>query len=219
MTGMRRRRLAAGVLAVGAIGIVTWRVTPAVAFAWVDSLAARPLQYGLLLVAASLLRPAVAWPTTALSVAVGYGYGPRGVPIAVALLVVTNLPPYWLGTRATAEGPVTAAGRELLADAGDLRGLIGARFLPLPSDLVSVAAGATGVRLRAYLLGTAVGELPWAVLGVFAGHSLGRLQQRGLTGDVDLWLLVGMAAVGGLLLAGPCYRFLVDAETPTAVVE
>ncbi|WP_185903270.1 TVP38/TMEM64 family protein [Halonotius terrestris] len=215
----RRSRLAAGVLTVLSLGVVTWYVTPSVAFAWVDSVASRPFQYALLLVVAALLRPAVAWPTTALSVAVGYGYGPRGLGVAVALLVVTNLPPYWFGMRTASDGPVTAAGQEFLADAGDLRGLIGARFLPLPSDLVSVAAGATGVRLRAYLLGTAVGELPWAVLGVLAGHSLGRLRQQGLTGDVDLWLLVGMAAVGTLLLAGPCYRLLAGSETPTAIAE
>gem|GEM_PF-5910480 len=41
-----------------------------------------------------------------------------------------------------------------------------------------------------------------------AGHSLSRLQQRGLTGEVDPWILIGLTAAGVLLLAGPCYRLL-----------
>jgi len=207
-TMQRRRRLGAGVLTVLTLGAVTWQVTPAAAFAWADAVAARPLQYGLLLAVATLVRPAVAWPPTALSVAVGYGYGPLGVPLALVFVVLTSLPPYWFGGHTATEGRVTAAGNQLLAETGSLRGLIGARLLPIPSDLVSVGAGATAVRLRPFLATTAVGELPWAILGVLAGHSLSRLQQRGLSGEVDLWILVGLTAAGVLLLAGPCYRLL-----------
>ncbi|ERH00333.1 MAG: hypothetical protein J07HN6_01952 [Halonotius sp. J07HN6] len=204
----RRRRLTAGLLTVLVLGAVTWRVTPAAAFAWADAVAARPLQYGLLLAVATILRPAIAWPPTALSVAVGYGYGPWGLPLALALVVLTSLPPYWFGGHTATEGRVTAAGNQLLAETGSLRGLIGARLLPIPSDLVSVGAGATQVRLRPFLASTAAGELPWAVLGVVAGHSLSRLQQRGLTGKVDPLILIGLTAAGALLLAGPCYRLL-----------
>lgn len=204
----RRRRLTAGALALLALGAATWYVTPSAAFAWGDSLAARPLQYGLLLAVATVIRPAVAWPPTVLSVAVGYGYGLWGLPLALTLVVLTSLPLYWVGLRTAADGRVTTAGKQLLAEAGSLRGLTGARLLPIPSDLVSVGAGATAVRLRPFLASTAVGELPWAVLGVVAGHSLSRLQQRGLTGEVDPWILIGLTAAGVLLLAGPCYRLL-----------
>ena len=210
----RRRRLVAGVLSVLTLGAVTWFVTPAAAFAWVDSLAARPLQYGLVLAAATVLRPVVAWPPTVLSVAVGYGYGLWGVPVAVTLVVLTSLPLYWVGLRVDNGGRLTRAGTELLAETGSRRGMIGVRLLPIPSDLVSLGAGVAAVRLRGFLVGTAIGELPWAILGVVAGHSLNRLQQQGLTGDVDPWLLGGLTAVGVLLLAGPCYRLLAG-TTPT----
>lgn len=216
-TMQRRRRLAAGLLTVLALGAVTWQVTPAAAFAWADAVAARPLQYGLLLAVATVIRPAVAWPPTALSVAVGYGYGLWGLPLALTLVVLTSLPPYWFGGHTATDGRVNAVGTQLLAETGSLRGLIGARLLPIPSDLVSVGAGATAVRLRVFLAGTAVGELPWAILGVVAGHSLSRLQQRGLTGEVDPWILVGLTAAGVLLLAGPCYRLLAGTDLPDSL--
>jgi uncharacterized membrane protein YdjX (TVP38/TMEM64 family) len=86
----------------------------------------------------------------------------------------------------------------------------------LPSDVISVSAGAAGVRLRPFLVGTAVGELPWVVVGVAVGVSLDRLAAGSLAA-VDPTVLVAMAGLGALLLAGPVYRTVVrDRLTATA---
>jgi uncharacterized membrane protein YdjX (TVP38/TMEM64 family) len=59
---------------------------------------------------------------------------------------------------------------------------------------------------RSFLLGTALGELPWVVAAVVAGSSMRSLSLRGA--DAGLPLVVGAAALAVLLVAGPAYRHL-----------
>lgn len=204
----RHRRLTLAVTTLVAVAVAAWLVSPAVALATLDSVASQPVLYGLLIVVAAVVRPLVAWPTTLLAVAVGYGYGIAGLPFAVAVMTLTGLPPYWFGTATSDAGRVATLGKQFIEASGGVRGVAGARLLPVPSDVISVAAGVAGVRRRPYLLGTAVGELPWAVLGVLVGVSLERLHRGGMNGVVDPWLLVGMSGVAILLLAGPCYQLI-----------
>lgn len=202
----RRTRLAVGGLTLAGVCLAAWVVSPAVALSRFEALASKPLLFGAVALVVAVVRPACAWPTLLLSIGVGYAYGLSGLPVALAALVITSLPPYWFGVSTTGSGRLTTAGQRLLAETGGIRGMTAARLLPLPSDVVSVAAGAVGVRLRPYLVGTGLGELPWAILGLIVGRSADHLTTGELSGAVDPWLLSGMTATAIVLLAGPCYR-------------
>jgi len=204
----RRTRLGVGAVTLLAVGLAAWLVSPAVALDRFEALASQPLAFAAAVLAVALVRPACAWPTLVLSIGIGYVTGLAGLPLALAALVVTSLPPYWFGASMGGESRLTAAGQTLLAETGGIRGVTAARLLPVPSDVISVAAGAVGVRRRSYLAGTALGELPWAVLGLVVGRSVDHLTTGDLAGAVDPWLLAGMTATAILLLAGPSYRIL-----------
>lgn len=211
-------------LGLGASVTVAWAVSPAAVLDPLSWLADDPLRFGVALLALTAVRPLLAWPTTLLAVAVGFGYGWAGVPLGVALLVVTAVLPYRLARagRVRARGAFRAAdrlcdaGERLATAAGGVRAVAATRLLPLPSDAVSVGAGAVGIRRRPFLVGTALGELPWVVVGVAVGVSLDRLAAGNLS-VVDPTALVAMAGVGALLLAGPVYRTVVgEGSAPTA---
>ena len=204
----RRTRLGVGVVTLLAVGLVGWVASPAAALDWFEALARRPLAFVAAVFAVALVRPACAWPTLVLSIGIGYALGLAGLPLALAALVLTSVPPYWFGASTARSGRLTTAGETVLAETGGVRGVTAARLFPLPSDAVSVAAGGVGVRLRPFLAGTALGELPWAILGLVVGRSVDHLTMSGLSGAVDPWLLAGMTATAILLLAGPCYRLL-----------
>ncbi|GAB3417800.1 VTT domain-containing protein [Haloparvum alkalitolerans] len=202
-----KRRLVAGstVLAVVVAGFLI--TSPEAVLDELARIAARPLRFGLVLLALAAVRPFLAWPTTLLAVAVGYGYGWPGVPFGLLLVTLTALPPYWLALvgRGDGEGRVARVGERVVSATGGTRSVAASRLLPAPSDAVSVAAGVAGVGTAPFLLGTALGELPWVVAGVAVGVSADRVAAGGLSG-LDPALLVGMAAAGVLLLAGPLYR-------------
>jgi len=171
--------------------------------AWV---ATDPLRLTAALVVVAVVRPLFAWPTTLLAVAAGYGLGLGGFPLALGLVVVTSVPPYWVAGRGSGDGSVAAAGERLVAETGDLRSVAGSRLLPLPSDVVSAGAGVAGVPLRAFALGTAVGEVPWVAAGVVAGDSLSALSGASLAAAMDPRVVVGAALLAALAFAGPVYR-------------
>ncbi|MEA1931576.1 MAG: TVP38/TMEM64 family protein [Euryarchaeota archaeon] len=202
----RRTRLAVGGVTLLGVGLAAWVVSPAVALARFEALASNPLLFAAVILVVALVRPACAWPTLVLSTGIGFAYGLSGLPLALGALVLTSLPPYWFGASTAGSGRLTTAGQSLLAETGGVRGVTAARLLPLPSDVVSVGAGAIHVRLPPYLVGTALGELPWAVLGLTVGRSVDHLTTGELSGAVDPWLVAGMTATAVLLLAGPCYR-------------
>lgn len=211
----QRRRLGLGVLTLLAVAVAAWVVSPAVAFENVERLTSTPLVFIAVVFVVAVIRPFLAWPTLLLPIGIGYVYGLAGLPLAVAALVVTGLPPYWFGVSATAKsGQVTTAGEQFLSETGGVRGVAAARLFPVPSDVISVAAGAVGVRFRPFVVGTLFGELPWAILGILAGGSVDRLTTGALSRAVDPWLVAGMTALAILLLAGPCYR-LVSARNTT----
>ncbi|MFD1641246.1 TVP38/TMEM64 family protein [Halohasta litorea] len=202
----RRTRLAVGGVTLLGVGLAAWVVSPAVALARFEALASNPLLFAAVILVVALVRPACAWPTLVLSTGIGFAYGLSGLPLALGALVLTSLPPYWFGASTAGSGRLTTAGQTLLAETGGVRGVTAARLLPLPSDVISAGAGAIHVRLPPYLVGTALGELPWAVLGLTVGRSVDHLTTGELSGAVDPWLVAGMTATAVLLLAGPCYR-------------
>lgn len=204
---MRRSRLAIGglLLLVVAAAIL---VAPDAALGQLTWLAADPFRFAVALLVVALLRPLVAWPTTLLAVGAGYGYGVVGLPYALALITVTSVPPFVVARRLGRESWVAAAGERVVHEAGDVRSVVASRLFPAPSDVVSVAAGVSGVSLPAFVVGTAVGELPWAVVGVLAGASLDTLTDASL-GAVDVRLVAAAGLTAVVLLAGPVYRAFV----------
>ncbi|SEA08978.1 Uncharacterized membrane protein YdjX, TVP38/TMEM64 family, SNARE-associated domain [Haloplanus vescus] len=202
----RRSRLLAGVALVAAVVVLGVLVSPAVVLARLAWVVADPLRLLVALTLVALVRPLFAWPTTLIAVVAGYGFGLRGFPVALALVVVTSLPPYWVAARGAGTGSVAAAGERLVAEAGALRGVAGSRLLPLPSDVVSAGAGVAGVPVRAFALGTALGEVPWVAAGVVAGDSFATLDAVSLSAVLDPRVVVGASLLALLALAGPVYR-------------
>ncbi|NHX35433.1 MULTISPECIES: TVP38/TMEM64 family protein [Halolamina] len=206
----RRTRTVLGVALLLVVGLGAVLTSPQWVLTRLDWLAADPLRFGVALVVLALLRPVLAWPTTLIAVVVGYGWGLRGLPVALALIALTSVPPFLLARRSADGGPVATAGARAVDATGDLRGVIASRLLPAPSDVVSVGIGLSGVPLRPFLVGTAIGELPWALAGVVAGGSIQRVLQEGLGAVIEPRLILAAAIAALLLLAGPAYRHLRD---------
>ena len=202
----------AAVLAVAGVAALT--TSPEALFSSAERLAERPATFAVVVVAAYLLRPLLAWPISALSILLGYVLGPAAVPVALAGAVVTALPAYavarYLGHDAGLLARVGDAGTVVRRTTGDLRGIVAVRLAPLPTDPVSYAAGLAGVPLRPYVAGTAVGEAPWVVAAVLLGASAGELTRTGLSAD-PLVVVTAVALAALLALSGPAYRRVADA--------
>ncbi|MEA5387101.1 VTT domain-containing protein [Haloarculaceae archaeon H-GB2-1] len=131
-----------------------------------------------------------------------------GVPVAFAGAVLTNLPPFLLAryvrTDAGVFGVAARAGERIVDVTGAFRGIVAARLAPSQADVVSYAAGLSGVSTGTYLAGTVVGEIPWIVGAVLAGDSMRTLSVHGL--NHSLSLVVAASSLALLLLAGPLYR-------------
>ncbi|MFC6989262.1 TVP38/TMEM64 family protein [Haloplanus sp. GCM10025708] len=201
----RRRRLAVSSALVGAIAALGWVVSPDAALSRLSWIAADPLRLAVALCVLALVRPLFAWPTTLIAVAAGYGFGLAAIPFALALIVLTSVPPFLFAHRLR-DGRLASIGERFVDETGDLRGVTASRLMPAPSDVVSAGAGVAGVSPGAFVVGTAIGELPWAVAGVVAGDSLGALTAGALGDAIDVRLVAvaGIAAV--VLLAAPVYR-------------
>ncbi|APW98935.1 TVP38/TMEM64 family protein [Halobiforma lacisalsi AJ5] len=219
-----------GALTVGALVLAGLAVSPGDVLGGLESLAADPYRFGLVVGGLYLARPALAWPTTPLAVVVGYGYGIAvGVPIALLGVVATVLPVF-LAVRRFRSGEAEEADSrsECTGDAdrskplleragavadryygatGQFRGVTASRLAPIPSDIATAAAAASGVRLRHFVAGTVAGELPWTVAAVVVGASAATVTTDGL-GDLGLALSVACGLGAVLLLAGPAYRAL-----------
>lgn len=208
---VNRRRIALGTAVLVVVLVGAWVTSPERALSALHWLVDRPLLFGLLLLAVTLVRPFLAWPTTPLAIAAGYGYGLWGVPIGVVLLTLTAVPPYFVADRAVPDGRLSEAGTRLIDAGGGVRTVAASRLLPAPSDVVTVACGAASVSFRPFLVGTAIGELPWVVGGVLIGISAESLLAEGLVFDVRF--VAGLAILGVLLLAGPIHRAYEQAST------
>ena len=203
-----RQLLGVGVLgSIAAAGALS--VSPDAVLEGVDALAGRPALLAVVLLALYLTRPLFAWPISALSVLLGYLFGPAAIPVALAGAVVTTLPAYLLARRLGHDAGVLSrvgdAGAVVRRTTGDLRGVIAVRLAPLPTDPVSYAAGLAEVPPRPYALGTALGEAPWVATAVLLGASMGQLAA---TGPAASPLLLGTAVAVALLVAlsRPAYR-------------
>ncbi|MFD1527398.1 TVP38/TMEM64 family protein, partial [Halolamina salina] len=90
----RRTRAVLGFAVVLVVGLGAALTSPRWVLTRLDWLAADPLRFTAALVVLALIRPLLAWPTTLIAVVVGYGWGLRGLPIALALIALTSVPPF-----------------------------------------------------------------------------------------------------------------------------
>lgn len=167
-----------------------------------------------LLLGLYLLRPFVGWPHSPFPVAVGFYFGLlSGTAVALVGLLLTSLPPFGVGRYLEGDdgafGRVSDLGERFREATGDLRAVAGARLLPVPADLVSYGAGVAGVRTRAFVLGTLLGDLPWLAGLVFVGTRLEVLSAEGIDG-LDPAAVVLLALIGLLLLGKSLYSRLRD---------
>ncbi|MDS0294497.1 TVP38/TMEM64 family protein [Halogeometricum luteum] len=194
-------RVAVG-LALAAVAAAAVLLSPDAALSQAAWVAADPVRLVAATLALAVVRPFLAWPTTLLALVVGFGFGLAGLPFALALIVLTSIPPYLFARRYGRTGRLAAAGESFVERTGDVRSVVLSRLIPAPSDVVSVGAGVAGVRLGAFALGTAIGEIPWAVAGVLAGASAETLAAGDLGAVVDP-RLVAAALLAAALLAAP----------------
>ena len=211
MSVLGRRELA-GVVGVGLVAVGAVVTSPERTLRTLAGLGDRPLLFLPLLGAVYVLRPLVAWPVVAISAVAGFVLGPTlGFAVAIVGVAVTSVPPYaaarWFDAGTGLTGRVSERARAYFRTTGDVRGVVAARFVPVPSDAVSVAAGLSGVGVQAFVVGTVLGELPWTVAGVLVGASARELHVGGLS-SVGLPLAVGTTVAAVALLAGPAYRAL-----------
>lgn len=215
------RRELGGLAALAAVVAAGLATSPTAALRALARLGGQPVAFAGLLVAVWAVRPFLAWPTVAVSAAVGYVLGAGwGLPVAMVGVVATSAPPFvaagWFADRIPGSGDPGALaslgehGRAYFRTTGDVRGVAAARLAPVPADAVSCAAGLSGVRPGAYVVGTLVGELPWTVAAVVVGGSARRVATAGV-GEVGLPLVVATTLAAAALLAGPAYR-AVDAR-------
>lgn len=228
MQPVSRRAILGGLVAAAVLtaGVL---VSPSATFGTLESVAADPVTFGLLVGGLYLVRPLFAWPTTPLAIVVGYGFGVTlGIPIAMVGILVTIVPPFlavrWFvggvespaattlqpGPTSRLESTLERAGdvaTRYYRTAGPIRGVTASRLAPIPSDVATCAAAACGVRLRHLLVGTAIGELPWTIAAVVVGASAATITTGGV-GDLGLALTVACVAAAAILLAGPTYRVL-----------
>jgi len=182
------------------------------------SLSSRPWLFVGVIFLLFLARPFLMWPISVLSVTTGYVLGVKyGIPVAVAGTLASNTIVFLFARYARSEdGLVGFASRSsdrFVELTGELRGVIAARLAPLPADVVSSASGLSEVSLRAYLLGTLVGETPWIAAEVVAGSSMHTLSVHGLSHSLSLF--VGATALSAVLLARPVYRYVREGEEST----
>ena len=167
--------------------------------------------FPVVLVGLYLVRPFLGWPITVLSALVGYKYGILyGVPIALLGAVGSTLIAY-AGMRyfefdSGVLGWAADESGDFFSSAGDLRGMLAARIAPVPAEATSLAAGAAEVRPSTFILGTAIGEIPWAVAAVTIGHSMYRLTLSDIS--FSPWLIAATVVASLIILAGPTYRLV-----------
>jgi uncharacterized membrane protein YdjX (TVP38/TMEM64 family) len=204
-----RRQLAgvAGLVAI-AVGVGLF-FSPAAVLTDLQHLATHPVLFLLAVMAIYLVRPFLFWPISAVELVLGFVYGPAvAIPVSLAGVCLTCLPPYVLARSARTEaglfGAIADSGRSVVGNVGEFRGILAGRLSPVPGDAVSYGAGLARVSLVPFLGATIVGEIPWAITFVLAGDSMRTLTIEGA--QPDLTVLVALTGLGLLVLSGPLYR-------------
>jgi uncharacterized membrane protein YdjX (TVP38/TMEM64 family) len=206
------RRQLLGMACLGSLAAAVAVVfSPTDVIAELEHLATHPLQFAVALGAVYVLRPFLLWPVSSVAIVLGYVYGPLvAFPTALAGAALTGLAPFAVARYASSDtglfGSIGATGRRFVASVGETRGVVAARLSPVPGDPISYAAGLSEVSVGAFLLGTVVGEIPWALAAVLAGDSMRTLSLSGFS--LRPAAVVAIASLSVVVLAGPLYNHL-----------
>ncbi|MFC7058273.1 TVP38/TMEM64 family protein [Halovenus salina] len=203
----------------GVAAAAAFLFSPGTVVAELEALASRPLLFAVALVAVYLVRPFLLWPVSSVALVLGFLYGTAvALPLALAGAALTALPPYLVGRYAKTDiglfGTLGSSGEQFVETVGEFRGVVAARFSPVPGDPISYGSGLSGVSLKPFLAGTVVGEIPWALVTVLTGASMRTLSVSSFSLSPEL--VVALAGLAVILLAGPLYRAL---NQPQAVGE
>ncbi|WP_322107359.1 VTT domain-containing protein [Paraburkholderia sp. J41] len=213
------RLLLLGVCALLAVAMtLAWHYTPLAQYVSFERIgrAAHALadtRFGPLLVVAAYALAAVASvPVTVLIVCAGLLFGAfAGSAYALAGSLLAALITYAIGRWAGRDAVRRRAGSRLnriskrLGKQG-LPAVVVLRVLPLaPFVLVNLAAGASHIGLRDYLLGTLIGMGPGIVLAATFAHQLVNAVRHPGLGSIALLAAIGVALVG---LSAALQRFL-----------
>lgn len=157
-------------------------------------------------------------PVTALTAAAGLVFGPAvGVAVAWSATTASAALGHWVGQRLWRESVRRLAGDRLNALSRRLarRGVLSSAFVRVvpvaPFTVVNLVAGASHVRLRDFVLGTALGVLPGTVVLVLAADGL-KLWLAGARSPAWVWAALAVLAGIGVGIAA---RRLRTAASPS----
>lgn len=206
-TRTRRYQFVVGLLVV-IIAVAAVAISPTVVFDHLTWIVTDPIRVILVTTGLAIVRPLLAWPTTLLAILIGYGVGPTGLPLALGLITCTSIPPYLLGRQYEKTISQSKIGAEFVERAGDTRSVVATRLIPAPSDVVSVGAGIAGVSFVPFMIGTAIGELPWALIGVLAGASAETLTTLSLSALIQPQLIIVGCIVAVIIIGPPIWGWI-----------
>lgn len=158
-------------------------------------------------------------PVTALTLAAGVVFGPAvGIAVAWFGTTLSAALGHWIGQRLWRESLRRLAGDRLTALSQRLgrRGVLATallRVVPVaPFMVMNLVAGATHVRARDFVIGTALGILPGTALLV-----LGADRARALLAEMGAspWLWLALAVLAGAGAIRPLTRLLRRPKPPT----
>jgi uncharacterized membrane protein YdjX (TVP38/TMEM64 family)/phosphatidylserine/phosphatidylglycerophosphate/cardiolipin synthase-like enzyme len=209
--------LAALVAIVGLFALWRWTplseyVTPQAVIAWAGMLADHPLG-PLLVMAAYTLATLTMFPRTLVTLAAMVAFGPlRGFVYAMLGILGAALLTYFAGRVLSRDMIRRVAGARLNRLSQELRrrGLISmivVRLVPVaPFIVVNMVAGAARIRLRHYVLGTAIGVLPGLLAATLLGDQIGTALRDPAKVDYGLVALIMAALLAAFLAVRWWYR-------------
>jgi uncharacterized membrane protein YdjX (TVP38/TMEM64 family) len=182
-------------------------VTPQAVATWATLLASEPAG-PFIVIAAYTLATLTMFPRPLITLAAVLAFGPlKGFVFAMVGILGAALLTYSAGRALTRDAIRRLAGSRLNRISRELRrrgllSVVAVRLVPVaPFIVVNMVAGAARIRVRHYVLGTAIGILPGTLVAtVFGGQLHGALRDPGsinygLIGIVVAALLVGFFAL------------------------
>ncbi len=189
--------------------ILAWKFTPLAEIAkpraiidYIESVAGHrwaPLMF----LAAYLLGGFVAFPVTVLGAAVAIIFPPwKAIPIAFTGIILSSALHHWIGARflksrdSARLGGIRKRIEETLTDQSIVT-IAALRMVPIaPFVLVNLVAGCMGVKLRDFLLGTALGLAPSITVICLFGRQVRAFWKDPSVGSVALIVAVALVWLG-----------------------